>query len=80
MGDGWGRTKNNGWTPGNQQNGDMLRSKRCGDHSIPNQVDDCAQRSKDQDKKENPENNDQVSVCNVWIKRRKVQRTAEKRP
>lgn len=53
---GCGRTKNNGWTPGNQKNGDVLRSKRCRDRPIPDQVDDRTQRSKDQDKEEDPKN------------------------
>jgi hypothetical protein len=60
---GWGRTKNNRWTPSNQENGDVLCSKRCGGDLIPDQVDDCAQRSKNQDEEESPENN-QMDVCN----------------
>ena len=63
---GWRRTENNGWTPSNQENGDMLRSKRCGGDPIPDQVDDCAQRSKGQDEEKRPENNS-VGVCNGWI-------------
>ncbi len=41
----------------------MLRSKRCRDRLIPDQVDDRAQRRKDQDEKENPKN-DKVGVGN----------------
>lgn len=62
-----GRTKNNGWTPGNQEDGEMLCSKRCRDRPIPDQVDDRAQRSKNKDKEEDPKN-DQVNVCNCLIK------------
>jgi hypothetical protein len=64
-----GRTKNNGWTPGNQENGEMLRSKRRRRRPIPDQVDDRAQRSKDKDKEEDPKNG-QVGVCNCFDKRK----------
>jgi hypothetical protein len=61
---GLGRTKNNGRTPSNQENGDMLCSKRCGGDPIPYQLDNCAQRSKGQDEEESPEN-DRMGVCNA---------------
>ena len=60
-----GRTENNGWTPGNQEDGEMLRSKCCRDRPISDQVDDRAQRSKDKDKEEDPKNN-QVGICNCF--------------
>jgi hypothetical protein len=48
----------------------MLCSKLSGDPLISDQVDDCAQRSKDQDEEESPES-DQVTICNGWIKKKK---------
>ena len=63
-----GRTKNNGWTPGNQEDGEMLRSKRCWDRTIPNHVDDRAQRSEDKDKEEDPKNDQDVCNCFTIIK------------
>ena len=65
-----GRTKNHGWTPGNQEDGEMLRSKRCRDRLVPDQVDDRTQRSKNKDKEENPKNDQHV--CNCFDMKRKM--------
>jgi len=48
------RTKNDRRTPRNQENGDVLRSKRHRSRPVLDQVDERAQRRKDQYKEENP--------------------------
>ena len=71
------RTKNNGRTPSNQENGNMLRSKRRGGCPMPDKVNDRAQGRKDQDEEENPAK-DNVSLHGQ--RKEAAQRTAERRP